>query len=89
MVARSNSGHPGAPMGLAPTAHVLFNKFMTFNPKNPDWVNRDRFVLSNGHACALLYILLHLFGYETTTMDDLKSFRVSGFLTSILPSDRP
>jgi transketolase len=89
MVAKANSGHPGAPMGLAPTAHVLFNKFMTFNPKNPDWVNRDRFVLSNGHACALLYILLHLFGYETTTMDDLKSFRVSGLLASIPPSDRP
>jgi transketolase len=71
-------------MGLAPAAHVLFNKFMTFNPKNPDWVNRDRFVLSNGHACALLYILLHLFGYETTTMEDLKNFRVSRSLTSIL-----
>jgi transketolase len=44
--AKANSGHPGAPMGMAPVAHVLFNKFMTFNPKNPDWVNRDRFVLS-------------------------------------------
>ncbi|KAI9717654.1 MAG: hypothetical protein M1812_004599 [Candelaria pacifica] len=69
-----NSGHPGAPMGMAPAAHVLFNHFMTFNPKNPDWVNRDRFVLSNGHGCLLQYALLHLFGYEMS-MDDLKAFR--------------
>lgn len=70
----ANSGHPGAPMGMAPVAHVLFNKFMTFNPQNPDWVNRDRFVLSNGHGCMLQYALLHLFGYKLT-MDDLKKFR--------------
>jgi transketolase len=50
---KANSGHPGAPMGLAPSAHVLFNKFMTFNPKNPEWVNRDRFVLSYVSALAL------------------------------------
>jgi transketolase len=78
MVFKSNSGHPGAPMGLAPLAHVLFNKFMTFNPKNPDFINRDRFVLSNGHACALQYILLHLFGYDMS-MDDLENFRVSAY----------
>ncbi|GMF46624.1 unnamed protein product [[Candida] boidinii] len=72
-VAKANSGHPGAPMGMAPTAHALFTQ-MKFNPKNPDWLNRDRFVLSNGHACALLYILLHLFGYDYT-LDDLKNFR--------------
>jgi len=70
----ANSGHPGAPMGMAPVAHVLFNKFMTFNPKNPDWVNRDRFVLSNGHGCMLQYALIHLFGYGVT-IDDLKNFR--------------
>ncbi|KAF2453623.1 transketolase [Lineolata rhizophorae] len=70
----ANSGHPGAPMGMAPIAHILFNKFMTFNPKNPDWVNRDRFVLSNGHGCMLQYALLHLFGYEVS-MDALKHFR--------------
>jgi len=70
----ANSGHPGAPMGMAPVAHVLFNKFMTFNPKNPHWLNRDRFVLSNGHGCMLQYALLHLFGYEVS-MDDLKHFR--------------
>jgi transketolase len=73
-VSKANSGHPGAPMGMAPVAHVLFNKFMTFNPKNPNWVNRDRFVLSNGHACMLQYVLLHLFGYAVS-MDDLKNFR--------------
>ena len=70
----SNSGHPGAPMGMAPVAHVLFNKFMKFNPKNPKWLNRDRFVLSNGHGCMLQYALLHLFGYDVT-MEDLKAFR--------------
>lgn len=65
-------------MGMAPVAHILFNKFMNFNPKNPDWANRDRFVLSNGHGCMLQYALLHLFGYDVT-MDDLKSFRVSDY----------
>lgn len=70
----SNSGHPGAPMGMAPVAHVLFNKFMKFNPKNPNWLNRDRFVLSNGHGCMLQYALLHLFGYAVS-IDDLKAFR--------------
>ncbi|KAF2835363.1 transketolase [Patellaria atrata CBS 101060] len=72
--AKSNSGHPGAPMGMAPVSHILFNKFMTFNPKNPDWLNRDRFVLSNGHGCMLQYALLHLFGYALS-MDDIKNFR--------------
>lgn len=72
--AHANSGHPGAPMGMAPVAHVLFNKFMKFNPKNPKWLNRDRFVLSNGHACMLQYALLHLYGYALS-IDDLKAFR--------------
>ncbi|KAF1734259.1 hypothetical protein NHJ13051_009380 [Beauveria bassiana] len=70
----SNSGHPGAPMGMAPVAHVLFNKFMRFNPQNPSWLNRDRFVLSNGHGCMLQYALLHLFGYKLS-IQDLKDFR--------------
>lgn len=70
----ANSGHPGAPMGMAPVAHVLFNRFMKFNPKNPKWVNRDRFVLSNGHGCMLQYALLHLYGYALS-IDDLKAFR--------------
>ncbi|KAL7422477.1 Transketolase [Cryptotrichosporon argae] len=74
VVAKANSGHPGAPMGMAPVAHVLFSKFLRYNPKNSKWFNRDRFVLSNGHACALQYILLHLAGYKVS-MDDLKAFR--------------
>lgn len=61
-------------MGLAPAAHVLFNNFLKFNPKNPEWLNRDRFVLSNGHGCMLQYVLLHLYGYPFT-IDDLKNFR--------------
>ncbi|KAF9092185.1 Transketolase [Mortierella sp. AD031] len=73
-VFKSNSGHPGAPMGCAPMAHLLFSRYMNYNPKNPKWANRDRFVLSNGHACALQYILLHLTGYPTS-MEDLKQFR--------------
>ncbi|KAL1979995.1 hypothetical protein VTN96DRAFT_4817 [Rasamsonia emersonii] len=77
---KANAGHPGAPMGLAPVAHVLFNKFMNFNPKNPDWVNRDRFVLSNGHGCMLQYALLHLFGYNVS-IEDLKNFRQIGSIT--------
>ncbi|KAF2663420.1 transketolase [Microthyrium microscopicum] len=74
MVNKANIGHPGAPMSLAAVSHVLFNKFMQFNPENPSWPNRDRFVLSNGHACALQYCLLHMFGYKLS-MDDLKQFR--------------
>ncbi|KAK9384180.1 Transketolase, thiamine diphosphate binding domain-containing protein [Lipomyces mesembrius] len=77
---KANSGHPGAPMGLAPVAHVLFNKFMTFNPKNPKFINRDRFVLSNGHGCMLLYALLHLYGYDLS-LDDLKNFSQLGSKT--------
>ncbi|KXH61042.1 transketolase [Colletotrichum salicis] len=76
----SNSGHPGAPMGMAPVAHVLFNKFMKFNPKNPNWLNRDRFVLSNGHGCMLQYALLHLYGYGVS-IDDLKKFRTVDSIT--------
>lgn len=74
IVQKSMSGHPGAPMGCAPMAHTLFTKFMNFSPSNPDWWGRDRFVLSNGHACALQYIMLHLCGYGVS-MDDLKNFR--------------
>ncbi|GAA5920689.1 hypothetical protein JCM1841_002898 [Sporobolomyces salmonicolor] len=76
----ANSGHPGAPMGLAPAAHVLFSRFFNCNPSNPSWVNRDRFVLSNGHACALQYVLLHLLGYKVS-IDDLKQFRQLGSIT--------
>lgn len=72
-VSKANSGHPGAPLGMAPAAHVLL-RHMRMNPKNPDWINRDRFVLSNGHACALLYTMLHLTGYDYS-IEDLKQFR--------------
>ncbi|CAI5756888.1 unnamed protein product [Candida verbasci] len=69
----AQSGHPGAPLGLAPAAHVVWQN-MKFNPKNPKWINRDRFVLSNGHACALEYSLLVLYGFDLK-VDDLKQFR--------------
>ena len=74
MVQKANSGHPGLPMGMAPTAYVLFSKFLRFNPKNPNWVGRDRFVLSAGHGSALIYSLLHLYGYDLP-MEQIKRFR--------------
>ncbi|WVQ78694.1 transketolase [Cryptococcus sp. DSM 104549] len=74
IINKSQSGHPGAPLGMAPAAHVLFTKFIKANPKNSAWWNRDRFVLSNGHACVIYYVLLHLLGYDVT-MDDLKAYR--------------
>ncbi|EZG45897.1 transketolase [Gregarina niphandrodes] len=77
IVSRANSGHPGAPMGCAVMAHGLFGYVMNANGEHPDWVNRDRFVLSNGHACALLYTMLHLTGHAVS-MEDLKSFRKLG-----------
>jgi transketolase len=76
-VEKAKSGHPGAPLGDAPTAYLLFHKFMRHNPANSKWANRDRFVLSNGHASALLYSVLHLTGYKVS-MDDLKQFRQWG-----------
>ena len=79
-VQKANSGHPGAPMGMAPMAYALWQKEMRHSPRNPKWVNRDRFVLSSGHASALLYTLLHLYGYGLT-MDDLKAFRQWGSRT--------
>ncbi|KAI0340634.1 transketolase [Trametopsis cervina] len=80
VVAKSNSGHPGAPMGMAPVSHVLFSRLFNTNPKNSKWFNRDRFVLSNGHACALQYIVLHLLGFKLS-LDDLKNFRQIDSLT--------
>ncbi len=73
-VQKANSGHPGAPMGMADIAEVLWNDYLKHNPTNPKWPNRDRFVLSNGHGSMLLYSLLHLTGYQVT-IDDLKNFR--------------
>ena len=79
-VQRANSGHPGAPMGLAPAAYVLFKRFLKHNPKNPSWIDRDRFVLSGGHASSLLYSILYLFGYGLE-LEDLKNFRQWGSRT--------
>ena len=79
-VNKANSGHPGAPMGMADIATILWREFLKHNPKNPNWFNRDRFVLSNGHGSMLLYSLLHLTGYRLT-IDDIKDFRQINSLT--------
>lgn len=67
-VEKANSGHPGLPMGCAPMGHVLYDEVMRYNPKNPYWFNRDRFVLSAGHGCMLQYALLHLAGYDSVNV---------------------
>ena len=72
-IQKSNSGHPGLPLGAAPMAYTLWSKAMTHNPSNPDWVNRDRFILSAGHGSMLLYSMLH-FGYGLS-IEDLQNFR--------------
>ncbi len=79
-VERAGNGHPGAPLGMAPMAYVLWTKFLRFNPQDPYWMGRDRFVLSPGHASALIYTLLHLTGYDLS-VDDLKNFREWGSKT--------
>ena len=81
VIQKADSGHPGAPMGLSPVAITLFTECLAFDPSAPQWHNRDRFVLSNGHASALLYSLLHLCGYPAMTMDQLKQFRQWGSIT--------
>ncbi|MGB9591554.1 MAG: transketolase, partial [Candidatus Kryptoniota bacterium] len=73
-VQRANSGHPGMPMGTAPLAYTLWTKFLKYNPRNPYWYDRDRFVLSAGHGSMLLYSLLHLTGFDVS-LEDLKNFR--------------
>ena len=74
-VQKANSGHPGLPMGMADVATVLFRYYLRFNPKNPDWINRDRFVLSAGHGSMLLYSLLYLTGYKSISIKDIQNFR--------------
>ncbi len=81
-VQAANSGHPGLPMGAADIATVLFTRFMTHDPKQPDWADRDRFVLSAGHGSMLLYSLLYLLGYEDITLDEIKNFRQLGSRTA-------
>jgi len=79
-VEKAKSGHPGAPMGLAPTAYLLWTGFMKYNPRNPSWPDRDRFVLSAGHGSMLLYSMLYLTGYDVP-LDQIKQFRQWGSLT--------
>src|SRR5579875_3668169 len=79
-VQKANSGHPGTAMALAPLAYLLWTRYMRYNPRNPRWLNRDRFVLSAGHACILQYSLLHLTGYDLG-LTDLESFRQWGSRT--------
>lgn len=79
-IQKADSGHPGAPMGLAPLAYILWRRFLRFNPRNPDWFNRDRFILSCGHASMLLYAMLYLTGYDLS-LEDIKNFRQWGSKT--------
>ena len=78
---KANSGHPGVVMGAAPMAYSLFTKQLRINPAQPNWINRDRFILSAGHGSMLLYALLHLSGFEDVSMDEVKSFRQWGSKT--------
>jgi len=87
-VQKANSGHPGLPLGSAPMAYELWTKYMKHNPANPDWKDRDRFVLSAGHGSMLLYSLLHLFGYGKLSIEDLSNFRQLGSLTPGHPEYR-
>src|SRR6187551_317412 len=87
-VQKANSGHPGAPMGAAPMAYVVWTRFLRHAPTRPDWPDRDRFVLSAGHASMLLYSLLHLTGYGVS-LDDLRSFRQWGSITPGHPEEGP
>ncbi len=88
-VQAANSGHPGAPMGMADIAEVLWNDYLRHNPANPEWANRDRFVLSNGHGSMLLYSLLHLTGYKDFPIEQLKNFRQLGSRTAGHPEYEP
>src|SRR5438093_3255961 len=87
-VQKAESGHPGLPLGAAPMAYVLWTRFMHYNPKNPKWEDRDRFLLSAGHGCMLLYSLLHLTGYDLS-LDEIKNFRQWGSKTPGHPANVP
>src|SRR2546428_11048680 len=86
-VEKANSGHPGLPLGAAPMAYVLWTRHLRFNPKDPRWANRDRFVLSAGHGSMLLYSLLYFAGFDVT-LDDIKAFRQYGSKTPGHPEFR-
>jgi len=88
-VEKANSGHPGMPMGMASVATVLFKNFLKFNPKNPNWLNRDRFVLSAGHGSMLLYSLLYLTGYKNISINDIKNFRQLNSICAGHPEHHP
>ena len=81
-VQKANSGHPGMPMGMADIATVLFKEFLKYDPGDPKWLDRDRFVLSNGHGSMLLYSILYLSGYKRISLKDIKNFRQIGFSTA-------
>lgn len=87
-VQQANSGHPGMPMGMADVATVLFSKFLKYNPTDPDWADRDRFILSAGHGSMLLYSLLHLTGYKDFPLEQIKNFRQLGYNTAGHPEYR-
>ena len=87
-VQQANSGHPGMPMGMADLAVVVWSRFLTFDPQDPTWPDRDRFVLSNGHGSMLLYSLLHLCGFPIS-LDDIKHFRQFGYPTAGHPEREP
>src|ERR687895_2652385 len=87
-VEQAKSGHPGLPMGAADIATVLFTQFLKFDPADPAWPDRDRFVLSAGHGSMLVYAALHLLGYETVTIDEIKRFRQIGSRTPGHPENR-
>lgn len=87
MIERAHSGHPGSPMGMAPMAYTLWEKFLRFNPNDPQWLNRDRFVLSGGHCSSLLYSLLYFNGFDLS-LDDIKNFRQLGSRTPGHPEYR-
>ena len=88
-VEKANSGHPGLPMGMADVVTILFKYYLKFNPKNPNWMNRDRFVLSAGHGSMLLYSLLYLTGYKSISLDDIKNFRQLNSICAGHPEFKP